>query len=163
MKTSQTAKKKFPQNLFNRCSKIENINRSRFAHRCTQHQQKKKRTLWFIVRVIIPVKSQPIVYHSVILVRILIVNICHDRDHESRTKTARAAKCNTLLGCGDYSFVGKTTIIRKQILTKYHEKVLKKFVLCNLIGFFQEDFKTVTMVFYKDPDHKKNLKYSKKT
>lgn len=112
-----------------------------------------------------PVKSQPIVYHSVILVRILIVNICHDRDHESRTKTARAAKCNTLLGCGDYSFVGKTTIIRKQILTKYHEKVLKKFVLCNLIGFFQEDFKTVTMVFHKDPDHKKktlnNLRKSK--
>lgn len=94
--------------------------------------------------------------------RILIVNICHDRDHESRAKTARAAKCNTLLGCGDYSFVGKTTIIRKQILTKYHEKVLKKFVLCNRIGFFQEDFKTVTMVFYKD-HHKKNLKYSKKT
>lgn len=109
-----------------------------------------------------PVKSQPIVYHSVILVRILIVNICHNRDHESRTKTARAAKCNTLLGCGDYSFVGKTTIIRKQILTKYHEKVLKKFVLCNLIGFFQEDFKTVTMVFHKDLDHKKNLKCSKK-
>ena len=88
-----------------------------------------------------PVKSQPIVYHSVILVRILIVNICHDRDHESRTKTARAAKCNTLLGCGDYSFVGKTTIIRKQTLTKYHEKVLKKFYHVILSGSFKKILK----------------------
>ena len=88
-----------------------------------------------------PVKSQPIVYHSVILVRILIVNICHDRDHESRAKTAHAAKCNTLLGCGDYSFVGKTTIIRKQNLTKYHEKVLKNFNHVILSGSFRKILK----------------------